>query len=82
VVRLAEGVTVEDVFGMLSASPPPSGPPPFTEAGGIAGLAQGVEATVTLDLEPGNYMWLCFIPDPESGRSHAELGMIGELTVQ
>jgi plastocyanin len=82
VVRLTEGVTVPDIIGMLSASPAPDGPPPWTSAGGVAALADGLDATMTLDLEPGNYAFVCFVPDPASGKAHVELGMIGELTVQ
>ena len=82
-VKLADGVTVDALRGMFtSTEPPPSGPPPFTSAGGIAGIASGDTATVKVDLEPGDYAWICFIPDPATGKAHAELGMIGALTVQ
>jgi hypothetical protein len=82
VVRLTEGVSVDDIRGMLTASPPPSGPPPWTPAGGIAAIAPESEATMTLDLEAGDYALVCFVPDPASGKAHLELGMIGGLTVQ
>ena len=83
IVKLADGVTVDALRGMFSSTaPPPSGPPPFTSAGGIAGFAPGDTATVEVDLEPGDYAWICFIPDPATGKAHAELGMIGALTVQ
>jgi hypothetical protein len=39
-------------------------------------------ATIDVDVEPGNYAWLCFVPDPGSGQPHAALGMIAALTVQ
>ena len=39
VVKLAEGVTVDDVFQAATASAPPEGAPPFTSAGGIAALS-------------------------------------------
>lgn len=85
IVKLADGVTVEALRGMFSdpnAAPPPSGPPPFTSAGGIAGIAANSSATIDVDLEPGAYAYLCFIPDPATGKAHAELGMIGGLTVR
>ena len=83
IVKLADGVTVDMLRGMFSSTEePPSGPPPFISAGGIAGFAPGTTATVDVDLEPGDYAWVCFIPDPATGKAHAELGMIGALTVQ
>lgn len=51
--------------------------------GGESGLAapggQDVE-TVTVDLEPGNYAMLCFVPGPD-GTPHAFNGMAVPLTV-
>jgi len=35
-----------------------------------------------LGREPGNYVAVCFVPDPASGKAHAELGMITPFTVQ
>ena len=37
---------------------------------------------MTLDLEPGDYAFVCFVPDPASAKPHIALGMIGELTVE
>lgn len=83
IVKLADGVTVDALRGMFTATePPPDGPPPFTSAGGIAGIAAGTTATLDVDLEAGEYAWICFIPDPATGKAHAALGMIGGLTVQ
>jgi hypothetical protein len=56
--------------------------PPFAYAGGITGLAPGSSAWLKLDLHPGNYAALCFIPDPTTGKPHVMLGMITALTVQ
>lgn len=83
IVKLADGVTVDALRGMFTATePPPDGPPPFTSAGGIAGIAADMTATLDVDLEAGEYAWICFIPDPATGKAHAALGMIGGLTVQ
>jgi hypothetical protein len=35
-----------------------------------------------LDLQPGNYAFICFVPDAATGKPHAELGMMRALTVQ
>lgn len=33
-----------------------------------------------LDREPGEYLAMCDVPAPESGKSHAELGMVASST--
>lgn len=81
VVRLNEGVTV-DALRSAFASGQPAGPPPFTSAGGIAAIASNMDGTMNLDLTAGNYALICFVPDPASGKAHAELGMIEGFTVQ
>jgi hypothetical protein len=40
----------------------------------------GDDETVTLDLEPGHYAVVCFLPDAD-GTPHAMKGMVGEFTV-
>jgi len=89
IVKLNEGVTIDTLKTMLTASPAPSGssaapsgPPPWTEVGGLTGIASGTTANMDVDLPAGNYAFLCFIPDPATGKAHFELGMIGGLTVQ
>jgi uncharacterized cupredoxin-like copper-binding protein len=86
VVRL-EGVTLDQLKAMIAASeggpdPSQSGPPPFTSVGGIGPLEQGATGQMTLDLTPGDYALVCFVPDPGTGHAHAELGMVGGFTVQ
>ena len=83
IVKLADGVAATDLLAMFSSTEaPPAGPPPFTTAGGVAGVSAGSTITMDVDLEPGNYAFLCFVPDPASGAPHAALGMIGALTVE
>lgn len=82
VVRLSEGVTVQELIPMFTSNEPPSGPPPFVSAGGMAAIAPEATATMTLDLEPGEYAFLCFVPDPASGAPHVALGMITAFTVE
>jgi len=67
---------------MFAATDPPAGPPPFTSAGGVTGVAVGETVTMDVDLEPGNYAFICFVPDPATGKAHFELGMVGPLTIQ
>ena len=35
-----------------------------------------------VDVEAGEYAFICLVPDPASGRPHAALGMVGGLTVE
>ena len=81
-VKLNEGTTVEDVVQFFTATEPPSGPPPWTSAGGIAGIAPEGRAAMELDVEAGDYAFICFIPDAGSGKPHAALGMVGGVKVQ
>ena len=81
-VKLSEGVTVDQLRQAFTSTEQPSGPPPFTGAGGVAGISANTTVSMDLDVEAGNYAFVCFVPDAASGAPHAALGMIGELTVQ
>jgi plastocyanin len=82
VVKLAPGVTLNQLVAAATAPSPPPGPPPFTDIGGTAAIAPNSTANVTLNLPAGNYAFVCFVPDPASGKAHFQLGMIGGLTVK
>ncbi|MCZ7570175.1 MAG: hypothetical protein M5U01_16540 [Ardenticatenaceae bacterium] len=77
-IKLAEGKTMQDVGAWMNA---PSGPPPFAYAGGMAGLSQGIHGYMTVNLAPGNYVALCGVPDPASGKPHFMLGMVAPFTI-
>jgi plastocyanin len=81
-VKLNEGTTAEQVVQFFASSEPPSGPPPWTSAGGIAAIATDTSATMEINVEAGQYAFICLVPDPASGKPHAALGMVGGLTVQ
>lgn len=50
--------------------------PPWAEdLAGIPVLEPGATASMTRDLEPGRYFFLCFLPVPDSGAPHAAEGM-------
>jgi plastocyanin len=82
VVKLNDGVTIDQLRQAFTSTEPSSGPPPFTGVGGVAGVSNGLTVSMDLDLQPGDYAYLCFVPDATTGAPHAALGMIGELTVQ
>jgi hypothetical protein len=72
-VRL-KGITAAQLQEMLLA--PPQGPPPFEFAGGIGAIAPGERAWTSLDLQSGDYVYVCFIPSAANqGKPHAALGM-------
>jgi uncharacterized cupredoxin-like copper-binding protein len=50
-------------------------------AGGLTTIAPGETGYVDLDLPPGDYSFVCFVTDPESGNIHLQLGMQAEVTV-
>ena len=84
VYKLSAGVTVDDLRAMLASEDetPPSGPSPVVEAGGLGAIMAGQKGYVDLDLTSGNYVFVCFLPDPNSGAPHAALGMVKGVTVR
>lgn len=79
IFKLAPGKTMADIDAFFQS---PAGPPPFEAVGGMQALSVGKSAWLVLDLQPGNYVALCNVPDPESGKAHTELGMIMPFTVK
>ncbi len=79
-IKMEQGKTISDALNFLK-QPTPSGPPPFTDAGGMGALQQGSSAWLKLDLQPGNYGALCFVPDSKTGQPHFMLGMYKAFTV-
>jgi uncharacterized cupredoxin-like copper-binding protein len=53
---------------------------PFPAAGGVAAIAPGTSVWAKLDLEPGEYVAICLVPEPGKG-SHAERGMVARFRV-
>jgi uncharacterized cupredoxin-like copper-binding protein len=78
VVRLAPGKSAGDITQYFAGKP--AGPPPFVSAGGLTALSPGQRGIAVLDLTPGSYAAICFVPDPASGKSHLQLGMIAGFT--
>jgi uncharacterized cupredoxin-like copper-binding protein len=82
-VRLAPGKTIKDAneFMDKAYAGKADGPPPFDALGGIASEIPGMSEYFTADLTPGNYAFLCFVPDAKDGKAHLEHGMIKEFKV-
>jgi uncharacterized cupredoxin-like copper-binding protein len=83
--KINPGKTVAQVKAFLltpPGTPPPAGPPPFTEISGTVGLTPTQHAYLNLDLAPGNYLLMCFFPDPKKNNlPHALEGMIKPFTI-
>ena len=77
-LRVREGRTMEDVMAFLQTE---EGEPPADPVGYVTILDTDERNFVTLDLEPGTYVALCFMPDYETGMPHVALGMVDGFTV-
>jgi hypothetical protein len=79
-VRANDGSTIADAFAWYGSDQ--STPPPFTFAGGIGEAEPGHSAFARLDLPPGDYAAVCFLPDlAGDGQPHAKHGMVTQFTV-
>jgi plastocyanin len=80
-------ITMDQVMTILqlpeNATPPPGVPNPedFEDVGGLTIISAGRTAWIAVDLEPGIYVALCFIPDKQTHEPHALLGMVSIFTV-
>lgn len=77
-IQLAPGKTLDD---MMSWVQKPIGPPPGTPIGGTVGLTQGRTNTLALNLAPGEYALVCFLPDHKDGKPHFMHGMMRQITI-
>lgn len=77
-VRIGEGHTVDDVLAALAKSGDDL--PWMTDMAGPPMLTPGAEITITRQLEPGRYAFLCYFPNSK-GRPHVQLGMTREFAV-
>jgi len=79
VIKLAEGKTMDDLgqWGQTF-----QGPLPGSSLGGAAPMAPGQVEYFPLDLTPGNYAILCFVPDPtKNNMPHLAEGMVLPFTI-
>lgn len=80
IIKLDEGKTMKDLEASMNAGHPE--PPAWAQAvGGPNAAVPGATIEATLDLAPGNYVLICFIPSPGEQMPHAAKGMVLPLTV-
>ena len=77
-VRLAPGKTVQDLTTWTEKM---TGPPPAMPLGGVTALGTGHENEISVDLTPGQYGLICFLPDLRDGKPHFVHGMTKAFTI-
>jgi hypothetical protein len=78
IFRLLPGKTEADLMQFLAAM---SGDVPAVPVGGVTPMSHGTANNLTVDLVPGTYIMMCFVPDVKDGKSHLEHGMITRFTI-
>lgn len=79
--KLQPGATKDDLLAFLG-SDEPSGPPPADYSGFLEAVTAGQSYYLPVDMAPGDYAAVCFVPDLATGQPHAMLGMIDEFRVE
>jgi len=77
-IQLAPGKTVGDFVTWLGDM---KGPPPAKPIGGIAAIEPGMSETFSANFTPGNYAFVCFLPDAKDGKPHYMHGMTQQFSV-
>jgi hypothetical protein len=78
-LKLDAGKTLEDI---MKWEQKPEGPPPASPVDGVSPLSPGETNTVTVNLTPGEYVFICFLPDVKDGRPHLAHGMVQQISVK
>jgi hypothetical protein len=74
IFKLPPGKTMKDFEAWLPVSD--KQPPPAIPSGGVVGLSKGRHVFFTANLEPGDYVFICFIGDAKDGKPHFTHGMV------
>jgi hypothetical protein len=77
-MKLIEGKTIDDVMAWAKD---PTTAPPFMNVGGFQAIHPGATGWMELDLSVGEYIAICHVPDPATGKAHEALGMVSPFTV-
>jgi hypothetical protein len=80
IYKPADGKTIDDVLAALQSETPPTGDLPYEPAGGLAATNPGT--SVQTELEAGDYVFVCFLPDKSDGAPHFTKGMLASVTVE
>jgi hypothetical protein len=77
-VKLAPGKSLKDFATWVETM---RGPPPAVPLGGVGVVEKGGRGQFTVDLTPGEYGYICFVPDAKDGKLHLIHGMMKQVTV-
>lgn len=77
-VRLEPGNKVQEFVEWVEKQ---KGPPPAAVIGGTTAQSKGVINYVMADFTPGEYGFICFMPDVKDGKPHLAHGMITQFRV-
>ncbi|MDX1494386.1 MAG: hypothetical protein R3253_10030 [Longimicrobiales bacterium] len=72
VFRFLPGKTMDDLVAWATTY---EGPEPFEPVGGVPAIHAGQAVNMEVELTPGDYVALCFVPDATDGKLHLEHGM-------
>jgi len=78
ILRLRPGKKIGDMLAWMEKM---EGPPPGAPIGGTTPMAKGEENIITLDLTPGEYGMICFVPDAKDGKPHFAHGMMTQFSI-
>ncbi len=77
-VKLEPGKTVQEFATWMQMQ---QGPPPGAVIGGTTPQSKGVISYVMATFTPGDYGFICFVPDAKDGKPHLRHGMINQFKV-
>jgi|SRR5579863_2671592 hypothetical protein len=77
-VQLDPGKTEKDLLAWM---PKEQGPPPGHVVGGASPSTSGSPVYVSVDLVPGKYLLICFLPDGKDGKPHFMHGMMKTVDI-
>ena len=79
IAKLLPGKTPRDLASWAGKM---AGPPPAHFIGGVSPIAPGKSNELALDLSPGHYVFLCFVPDAKDGKPHVAHGMVSDFVIR
>jgi hypothetical protein len=79
VFKLLPGKTMKDFEAWLPVME--KAPPPVAAIGGIVGQVKGQHAFFTANLDPGDYVLICYLPDAKDGKPHFMHGMMQAVKI-
>ena len=77
--RLAPGKTIKDIEKWVRGGE--KGLPPVSAIGGVAAMMANESGQFTVELTPGDYALICFLPDGKDGKAHLVHGMVKQIKV-